>query len=399
MCNLYNFKMCALPKKDAVRPVNSLLETEHMKTRSHSTAELHGLPEWVPAPAVHYLVHTESGTSIREIARQADVHASTILRQIRRFEARRDDPLVDGALRQLSARVAGPGKVARPVSRGPGGQRSAEPGTTASAGVIQELRRILRRMSESGAILAVARDMDVAVVMRDGPDGQAQRTATVARDIAEALALMEWIESSDPDKRVARYHVTAAGRAALKDMVLSGRTGDDRRRPGLAEAPARFDPAGSDPLLHHMRNSMGESPLVGLARRRDKSGQPFLSREQVGAGERLREDFELAALAPETEVDWLSFLETEAAVPTPAGAAVSPVVLRAQWRVAAALRCLGSALGEVAVRVCCHLEGMETLEKRMDWSARSGKIVLRIALTQLARHYDEAEGPHGPMIG
>jgi hypothetical protein len=42
---------------------------------------------------------------------------------------------------------------------------------------------------------------------------------------------------------------------------------------------------------------------------------------------------------------------------------------------------------------------MEAAERRMGWSARSGKIVLRIALQRLKHHYDEKYGPHGPMIG
>ena len=41
---------------------------------------------------------------------------------------------------------------------------------------------------------------------------------------------------------------------------------------------------------------MTESPLVGLARRRDRDGQMFLMRELVAVGERLREDFELAKM-------------------------------------------------------------------------------------------------------
>lgn len=361
-----------------------------MTTRTHSKPAPHGLPAWVPAPAVHYLVHTENGTSIREIARQADVHASTILRQIRRFEARRDDPLVDGALRQLSRRVSiSPTSACRVTSR-MSGRDETDGG--ADDDIMAELRRVLRRMSEAGALMAVARDMEMAVVLRDGADGQTQRTATVSREIAQALALKDWIESPDPEKRVARYHITAAGRAALKDMIFSDAP-SRQIRGGFAEASAGFDPAGSDPLLHHMRNSFGESPLVGLARRRDKSGQPFLSKALVGAGERLREDYELAALIPGAEIDWLAYLERDGVDDLPEPDDASPVVLQARDRVAAALRCLGSSLGEVALRVCCHLEGMESLERRMDWSARSGKIVLRIALTQLLRHYEAAEGP------
>ena len=40
-----------------------------------------------------------------------------------------------------------------------------------------------------------------------------------------------------------------------------------------------------------------ESPLIGLSRRWDRDGQPFLSRDLVVADERLREDFELAKMA------------------------------------------------------------------------------------------------------
>ena len=68
-------------------------------------------------------------------------------------------------------------------------------------------------------------------------------------------------------------------------------------------------------------------------------------------------------------------------------------------RVAAALRDLGPGLGDVALRCCCFLEGLEVAEKRLGWAARSGKIVLRIALMRLRRHYDETYGSSGPLIG
>ena len=56
-------------------------------------------------------------------------------------------------------------------------------------------------------------------------------------------------------------------------------------------------------------------------------------------------------------------------------------------------------LGDVALRVCCFLEGIEAAEQHLGWAARSGKIVLRIALQRLVGHYRETYGQSGRMIG
>jgi hypothetical protein len=48
---------------------------------------------------------------------------------------------------------------------------------------------------------------------------------------------------------------------------------------------------------------------------------------------------------------------------------------------------LGPGLADVAFRTCCLQEGLEQVERRMGWSARSGKVVLRIALERLQQHY------------
>ena len=46
-----------------------------------------------------YRRHVEDGQTLREVAREAGIrHASTVLRRVRRIEARRDDPLIYRAL-------------------------------------------------------------------------------------------------------------------------------------------------------------------------------------------------------------------------------------------------------------------------------------------------------------
>lgn len=71
----------------------------------------------------------------------------------------------------------------------------------------------------------------------------------------------------------------------------------------------------------------------------------------------------------------------------------------ARLRVAEALKDLGPGLGDVVLRTCCFLEGMELVERRMGWSARSGKIVLRIALNRLQAYYENAGNSWSPLIG
>ncbi len=155
---------------------------------------------------------------------------------------------------------------------------------------------------------------------------------------------------------------------------------------------------GSD-TPRRMRYNLAESPLAVLARRRDKDGKSFLEQDLVAAGERLREDFELAQMGPKVAQNWDRFLTAgdRGAFQPEGGPSEGPG--RARARVAAALRDLGPGLGDMVLRCCCFLEGLEVAEKRMGWSARSGKIVLRIALIRLKRHYHEVYGGKTPLIG
>jgi hypothetical protein len=262
--------------------------------------------------------------------------------------------------------------------------------------------RILRRLNEQGACLAIAEDMDMAVVVRDGPDGQALRTAVIDRKLAEALAIKNWITLASGG-RIARYKINAAGRVALKEMLaeieaaraVMGEDADPHSE--VQRDRAKRATATDTNSRRGMRYSTPESPMLALSRRKDKDGAPFLSQDLVAAGERLREDYELAQTSAQAPNNWEAFLSTDASAdvdPTQGSGSE-----KARARVARALCDLGPGLGDVVLRCCCFLEGMEAVERRMGWSARSGKIVLRIALMRLRSHYDTNESNWSPMIG
>jgi hypothetical protein len=359
------------------------------------------LPAWLPEPLRHYLHHTEAGLSFRAIARAEGRAASTVMRQVRRFENRRDDPLWDEALAALSRRRPDPAPARKDAPTMSAPIRTA-PIVTEEATLAAEARRILRRLTEPGAVLAIAPDMERAAVLRTMPDGQSVRTGVLERGVAQAFVLRDWIACRKPG-RIATYEITTAGRAALKRMM-----DEDARGGGMAEAATPFadqhrtwaerDVPETDGT-RRMRYNLAESPVAVLGRRRDKDGKPFLEAELVTVAERLREDFELAQMGPRVAQNWERFLTggDRGGFRPEAGRASGP--RDARDRVAAALRDLGPGLGDVALRCCCYLEGLEVAEKRMGWAARSGKIVLRIALLRLKRHYDEAYGRSGPLIG
>lgn len=358
-----------------------------------------GLPDWVPVAARHYLAHVSGGTPIRALARAAQVHASTILRQVRRLEAQRDDPLVDEALHILACHIDTDGgesmeSTVKTDATETAADRTSPRMPPGEARIRREGMRVLRRLNEARTVLAVARDMEMGVVVREGPDGAPERLAVVGREIAQAMALKDWIACADPSARVIRYHITATGRQALRQARL-----EQGRNHGLAEAPAPFLGApGSAPgnaTVRHMPSLLGETPVTVLARRRTRDGKPWLTRDQIAAAELLREDFELSQSGPREAATWEGFLATARALPPDP----SPVIRQARARLIAALTDLGPGLGEIALRCCCFLEGLESVEARMGWSARSGKVVLRVALEHLRRHYLASHGHYAPPIG
>ncbi|NBE08620.1 DUF6456 domain-containing protein [Paragemmobacter ruber] len=358
------------------------------------------LPHWLPDAVRLYLDHTASGLPLRELARRRGVAASTVMRQVRHFETRRDDPLVDAALDVLQ----------RAAQSAEGAPPTPEDAMTAharpdclpqdAATLAAEARRVLRRLAEPDAVLAVSADLDRAVVLRTGPGGRQMRLCTLDRAVAQAFALKDWIACAAPG-RVSAYRLTGVGRAALRRLLAE----DEMRAGGVREAQFVYaaqhrdmaEGCGEAPDgRRRQRYNAAESPVTALGRKQGRDGKPYLDPDLVRTAERLREDFELAQMGPRVAQNWDRFL-TGADRGSFGQSSPGDGPAAARDRVAGALRDLGPGLGDVALRVCCFLEGIETAERRMGWAARSGKIVLRIALQRLKRYYDERAGR--PMIG
>ena len=132
-----------------------------------------------------------------------------------------------------------------------------------------------------------------------------------------------------------------------------------------------------------------ETPLQWLRRRKDKSGRPLLTQPQLEAGEKLAEDYWHAQLMPRVTANWSAPAPGERARRSAPGTGVEmrDAVVAARQRVDRALLAVGPEMAGLLVDVCCHETGLETAERSAGWPCRSGKVVLNIALTTLARHY------------
>ncbi len=373
------------------------LTTGFGNTRPHRPATYYA------ATLACYLAHVEAGQSIRAIAAAFDLHPSTVMRRIRKIELMRDDPLVDHFL----ASVPPPSPLLNLQSESvePMTKTTLSPAAKTSETMPRDVLRILRRLCESGAFLAISQGLDRAVVMRQNDKEMATRTAVVDGKIAGEMVLKDWLRCTKPG-RIACYEVTRAGRNALK-RALAELAQKETPAGGFAEAPNIFTAQhkdwgtrdiseGAGKKARAVRVNLRESPLATLGRKKGKDGKPFLAPELVAAGERFREDFELAQIGPRVAQNWDSFL-------TPRnkgsmGSEREAGFTAAQKRFSDALQALGTGLGDIAMRCCCFLEGLEMAEKRLGWSARSGKIVLRIALQRLWAHYEET-GDQARRIG
>ena len=250
--------------------------------------------------------------------------------------------------------------------------------TLAAGELAQKARVILRLLGGPDARLVEAGPGNWAIESGKGRRRSGQK---VEDALVQELVGRDWLIREPTGS----YRISVAGERLLAEASASTdeRFGDQHRLVRTPERPARRGVPG--PVVNE-----AESPLGWLRSRRDKSGAPLISEAQYDAGERLRADFTVAQLSPRVTLSWDSCIAPGShgrSGRRPDSLEVNETALAAKQRFMRALDAVGPELSGILVDVCCLSRGLEAAERSLGWPQRSGKLVLQIALTQLARHY------------
>ncbi|MEW4467862.1 DUF6456 domain-containing protein [Parasphingorhabdus sp. JC815] len=127
--------------------------------------------------------------------------------------------------------------------------------------------------------------------------------------------------------------------------------------------------------------NLSESPISWLHAR------GHLTDRQLASGEKLRADWERANLAPSVTMDWSMTPPGRGRRGAPAMLHATEKQIAAKQRFDNALVYLGRDLSDICWRIICAGEGVPVAEKGLGWPARSGKLVLKIALDRLGDYY------------
>lgn len=246
------------------------------------------------------------------------------------------------------------------------------------------VRHALERLSETGAFGRALSDDSLHIFV---PRNRFKRPAMhLSAEQFRTMRSAEWLVPH-PTKAGA-YVLSPLGKARLSRCEKNDLAFQQQHQELRTVAHD-----GKEATGRTRRVNVSESPLSRLHSRKSKNGKPLISRDQFEAGEKLRRDFTFANMSPRVTGSWEE--------PTGGGrrrpmdpAEVSDNVIAAKQRFFHALDAVGPELSDILVDVCCHLHGVEQVERKAQWPARSGKVVLGIALNRLADHYGlVATGP------
>ena len=158
----------------------------------------------------------------------------------------------------------------------------------------------LRYLARKNTVLALAQGLELAVIVREAVQCQVEKLGTLDRAQVMAMTMQDWLKCDDPQARIMRFHLTDVGLKLLARLEEADTDDTDGREGGPSDPVSRG----------RLRYGQAISPVHALARRRNKDGEPYISRSLVKQAERLREDYELALLESNAPIDWLGAIRS-----------------------------------------------------------------------------------------
>ncbi|MEO0417226.1 MAG: DUF6456 domain-containing protein [Pseudomonadota bacterium] len=127
--------------------------------------------------------------------------------------------------------------------------------------------------------------------------------------------------------------------------------------------------------------NLSESPIAWLHSRGHIDDRLF------AAGEALRGDYERAQLSASVTMRWDPVRVKTNGAGRDHGLSPTEKQIAAKQRFDQAIAAAGKGLDDILWRVVCAGEGLPEAEKSLGWPARSGKLVLKLALDRVADFY------------
>lgn len=240
----------------------------------------------------------------------------------------------------------------------------------------RSVQRALRRLVTSNGVLAPSRD-GASYCVHPGGD---RRRIGLLRMSAEDVRLLasEGVLESAGD---GAFVVSEAGSARVRREHASPGESFVAQHAPIVDR----DVVDHDGAVRAVRGFAPNDVLRRLAALRDSDGSPWLATSEIAAASRLRADWERGEMGLVRGSDWTAPPNGSAARgPSSAQEAAMAARCDARRRVGEALDRLAPLLRRVVERVCLHEQGLEALERAERWPTRSGKLALKLALSQLA---------------
>jgi uncharacterized protein YjhX (UPF0386 family) len=276
------------------------------------------------------------------------------------------------------------------MSRKTIGLSHISPGTTSGVPLSREGVRLLAELRQPGRYAILDPTDDDALILRCARAGVSLGGGRFQLAVGEELQRHDLVEELGSFSRRC-FRISIIGLARLRRAGAG---------PGEAFAAQHRDLVEERIEVEGRKTTLvvnaSESPLDWLRRRKGFDGEPLIDSPCFEAGERLRRDLTFGAILPRVTANWSAAVADKARGAPRDLAYATEAVIAARERATRALEAVGADFADLLIDLCGFLKGLEQIERDRGWPARSGKVVVKLALGRLADHYGLQKAARGP---